>query len=81
MLFKKKSKKKGDGAIPAMNELKTAETAPAHADDGELVAVLAAAVAAVMGTSADGIVIRSYKRVGPSAWKRSGRDFQVLNHF
>lgn len=75
MLFKKKNKKGRGEALPANEDKKTA------GNDSELIAVLAAAVAAVMGSDANGIVIRSYKRVSPSAWKRSGRDFQILNHF
>lgn len=80
-MFKKKRKKARDEAIEAKEGQKTVRDIPAAMDEKELIAVIAAAVAAVLGTDANGIVIRSYKRVSPSAWKRSGRDFQILNHF
>ena len=45
-----------------------AQTAPAQAeenlaDDGELVAVIAAAIAAAEGTTTDGFVVRSIRKV------------------
>jgi hypothetical protein len=80
-LFGKKSKKNKSTALPEKKEIETSEAALPQKDEKELIAVLSAAVAAMMGTSPNGIVIRSYKRVSPSAWKRSGRDFQILNHF
>ena len=39
-------------------------------DDTELVAVIAAAIAAYEGTSPDGLVVRSIKRAGKNNWKR-----------
>jgi len=48
-------------------------------DEEELIAVLSAAVAAMTGANAYGFVLRYYKRVGPSAWKKSGRDFQLFH--
>ena len=63
---------------------KAAEPAPAPApapvaaveeeaqeDDLELVAVIAAAIAASEGTDPNGLVVRSIKRVGKSNWKRA----------
>ena len=52
------------------------ETAPVVeeeelADDMELVAVIAAAIAAYEGTSADGFQVRSIKRANTSKWKRA----------
>lgn len=41
------------------------------ADDLELVAVITAAIAASEGTSADGLVVRSIKRVQGAKWKRA----------
>ena len=38
------------------------------ADDGELVAVIAAAIAAAEGTSTDGFVVRSIKRRKSNRW-------------
>ena len=48
-------------------------------DEEELIAVLSAAVAAMAGEDASGFILRSYKRVGPSAWKKSGRDYQLFH--
>ena len=41
------------------------------ADDGELVAVIAAAIAAYEGSSTDGFVVRSIKRSKTNKWKRA----------
>ena len=38
------------------------------ADDGELVAVIAAAIAAAEGTTTDGFVVRSIKRRKSNKW-------------
>ena len=40
-------------------------------DDLELVAVIAAAIAAYEGTSADGLVVRSIRRAPGNKWKRA----------
>ncbi len=48
-------------------------------DDSELIAVLAASVAAMLDTHPGSIVLRSYKRISPSAWKKSGRDYQIFH--
>lgn len=40
-------------------------------DDLELVAVITAAIAASMGTSTDGFVVRSIRRAGRSKWKNA----------
>lgn len=49
-----------------------AETVPAEAvpetDDGELIAVIAAAIAAAEGTDADGLVVRSIRRRQSNKW-------------
>lgn len=45
-----------------------AATAADAADDGELVAVIAAAIAAAEGTSTDGFVVRSIKRRKSNRW-------------
>ncbi len=49
--------------VPASQEALT--------DDLELVAVITAAVAASEGTSADGLVVRSIRRVSGSKWKKA----------
>lgn len=40
-------------------------------DDGELIAVIAAAIAAAEGTSTDGFVVRSIKKSNRSKWQRA----------
>lgn len=40
-------------------------------DDLELVAVITAAIAASMGTSTDGFVVRSIRRTGKNRWKNA----------
>ncbi|MGN0353512.1 MAG: OadG family protein [Muricoprocola sp.] len=70
----------------AMKKKKEAPQAPAPApapvatpvvpeeelvDDGELVAVIAAAIAAAEGTSADGFVVRSIKKSNRNKWLRA----------
>lgn len=42
-------------------------------DDSELIAVITAAIAAAMGKSASGFVVRSYKTVSGDAWNKAGR--------
>ena len=51
----------------------------AAVDEGELIAVLTAAVAACMGTSSAGVNIRSYKKVS-SAWGNAAKR-EVLEKF
>ena len=48
-------------------------------DDLELVAVITAAIAASMGTSASSIIVKSYKKVG--AWNKAGRREVLENRF
>ena len=56
------------------------QTAPAaQNDDKELIAVITAAIACMMGKSPSGLVVKSYKRVG-SNWKRSGRESQIKKY-
>lgn len=68
-------------AAPAPEIKPETQPRPHANDDYELVAVLTAAAAAMMEAQPGGIIVRSYKRVGPSAWKKSGRDYQILNKF
>lgn len=46
-------------------------------DENELIAVLTAAVCCCLGKDKSNIVIKSYKRVNNSSWKRSGRNAQL----
>lgn len=56
--------------IEEKEEVEEVYTADA-ADDLELVAVITAAVAASMGTSTDGFVVRSIRRASRSNWKNA----------
>ena len=57
-------------AAASASEGKTADTAAA---DGALIAVLTAAVAASLGTSSNGVRIRSFRRSGTPAWGKEGK--------
>lgn len=56
--------------ITEKEELEVAEYVDAT-DDLELVAVITAAIAASMGTTTDGFVVRSIRRAGKSRWKNA----------
>lgn len=64
-----------------VNAPKKAEAAPAPAaeaavkkeDDSEIVAVITAAIASMLGESATGFRIRSYRRAPGSEWNKAGR--------
>lgn len=69
-------KKKAPAAapVPAAPASAVAPVAPASeelVDDTELVAVIAAAIAAYEGTSADGFRVRSIRRANTGNWKRA----------
>jgi sodium pump decarboxylase gamma subunit len=55
----------------------------AEEDSEELIAVISAAVAAVLGRSASSIVVRSIKSVGPQtpSWSTVGRQEQMSSRF
>lgn len=57
-------------AVPAAP---VAAPAPAEetVDDGELIAVIAAAIAAAEGTTTDGFVVRSIKKSNRNKWQRA----------
>lgn len=60
-----------DTVLSQIEEKEMNEYAEDLSDDLELVAVITAAVAASMGTSADGFVVRSIRRTGRSRWKNA----------
>ena len=69
-------------AAPAPAPAPVAEEEVEPADDGELVAVIAAAVAAAMEAAGEesGFVVRSIRRVhNAPAWNRAGREEQVYS--
>lgn len=57
---------------PAPVPVKAPEPEP-QTDDGELIAVIAAAIAAAEGTTTDGFVVRSIKRRKSNKWSSSSR--------
>lgn len=71
--IQEKFSKKGKAAAPAAPAPKAAPAAPvveaAAADDSELIAVIAAAIAAAEGTSTDGFIVRSIKRRKSNKWR------------
>ncbi len=61
-------------AAPAPAPVKEPEPVPEpRTDDGELIAVIAAAIAAAEGTTTDGFVVRSIKRRKSNKWSSSAR--------
>ena len=72
-LTEKKDSKSAAPAAPAPAPAPAEEEQEEElADDGELVAVIAAAIAAYEGsTSTDGFVVRSIKRSKTNKWKRA----------
>lgn len=64
---KEEAKKAAAAPAPAPAVL-AAPAAESQTDDGELVAVIAAAIAAAEGTSPDGFVVRSIRKVNRKKW-------------
>lgn len=63
----------------AVAEIPAAAASEPETDDLELVAVITAAIAASLGTSAASIRVKSYKKVG--AWNKAGRREVLENRF
>lgn len=79
------SKKKDDAkklsaslVKPVIVEPVTAEPITAEIDDSELVAVITAAIAASMGTTADNFQVRSLRKTN-NVWGAAGRKEQLYN--
>lgn len=70
--FENRAKGKNDKNVPAAQDIEIPSvTAKNAADDTELVAVIAAAIAAAEGTDPSGIIVRSIRKVGnANTWKR-----------
>ena len=79
MFGRRKDKHKAD-AVSASIESAGADV---RTEDPALVAVIAAAVASYLGTSQNGIVIRSLRRSASSTpeWGREGRAHQLYQQF
>lgn len=67
--FKKKEEAPATEAAPAATPV--VEEEEEYADDAELVAVIAAAIAACEGTSTDGFVVRSIRKSKTNKWNRA----------
>ena len=82
-------KKEAEAKAPAPRKEAPKPAAPvqqaqpaAPADDAELIAVLSAACAAMMGTSASRVRISSYKKTNTrSIWATAGRREQIASRF
>ena len=59
-------------------ELSETEAEQEQQNDEELIAVLAAACAAVMGTEPSQVIVKSYKKVRRTAWASAGRREQMM---
>lgn len=79
MAFMSDSEKKKEAA-PAPVSAMQPQSAPAE-DSLELIAVITAAVAASMGTSAASIRVKSYKKLDGGAWNKAGRREVLENRF
>ena len=67
-LFDRSSKKESKAATPAAPAPAEPVFSEPEADDSELIAVIAAAIAAAEGTGTDGFVVRSIKRRKSNKW-------------
>ena len=54
-------------------EVKTEPVAEKKQDESELIAVITAAIASMMGQTASGLVVRSYKKIDGDVWNKAGR--------
>ena len=59
-------------------ELSETEAEQEQQNDEEIIAVLAAACAAVMGTEPSQVIVKSYKKVRRTAWASAGRCEQMM---
>ncbi len=59
-------------------ELSETEAEQEQQNDEEIIAVLAAACAVVMGTEPSQVIVKSYKKVRRTAWASAGRREQMM---
>jgi sodium pump decarboxylase gamma subunit len=86
LLAKSGKAKKADNVKqekPIVAEKKAAPVTAEPAEDDALIAVITAAIAASLGTSANGVVVKSIERSGQNvpSWGARGRIEQVYNRF
>ena len=71
----KKTVEKEPQEKPVIQEIKK------ETDDTELIAVITAAIAASMGKSTSGLIVRSYKKISGGAWNKAGRTEILDNRY
>lgn len=57
------------------------EPQKAQSDSTELIAVITAAIAAAMGKSSSGFIVKSYKKLSGDEWNKTGRREVLDNRF
>lgn len=73
---------KKEAPAPVKEEPSPVVVQPQPSDNSEeLIAVITAAVAAAMGKSSSGLVIKSYKKLSGSEWNKIGRREALDNRF
>jgi hypothetical protein len=79
----RKRKDKTDKVVNVPKMIVTEANAEEAEPGAALIAAIAAAVASYMGTSANGIVIRSLRRSKPNIpkWGMAGRENQIYHQF
>jgi|AGTN01.2.fsa_nt_gi hypothetical protein len=82
-MFGRRKKNENSSASDVAEALVTGNQAEAYQNDAQLIAVIAAAIAASLGTSSNGIVIRSLKRSRSNTpkWGAEGRAGQIYHQF
>ena len=69
----KKPKADKQNSLATQEEACAPQAVEPQVDDGELIAVITAAIAAMTGQNASGLVVRSYKKTSGNAWNKAGR--------
>lgn len=80
-VLKKAVNKEKPGEAEVKQDEPKAEIVPQAQNDEEIIAVITAAIAAAMGTSSSGLVIRSYRKISSNApvWNIQGRNEALSN--
>ncbi len=70
---RKQKKQDSPAKTSTQSEVKTEPVTEKKQDESELIAVITAAIASMIGQTASGLVVRSYKKVDGDAWNKAGR--------
>ena len=83
LFFTSSKKKEKTVELNSKKKIENATVPTATSNDGELIAVISAAVAMALGTAPGNLVIKSYRRIGANtpAWRQAGRRDSVFNKF